>query len=66
MAMSLFRRLSWSSDGTFISTTAGKIDSQFMAPLIERSTWNQLATLTGHNKAITVSRINSKLFKHSA
>jgi WD40 repeat protein len=34
-----------------------------MAPLIERSSWNQLATLSGHNKAITVSRINQRLYK---
>lgn len=61
--MSLFRRLSWSSDGTFISTTAGKIGNQYLAPLIQRSTWDLLATLSGHSKSITVTRINPKLFK---
>ena len=34
-----------------------------MAPLIERSSWKQLATLTGHNKTITSSRINPRLYK---
>lgn len=34
-----------------------------IAPLIERSTWKQLATLSGHNKTITTSRINPRLYK---
>lgn len=63
MSQSLFRRLSWSSDGQFISTTAGKIGSQHMAPLFERSSWKQFATLSGHSKTITTSRINPRLFK---
>lgn len=61
--MSLFRRLSWSSDGTFISTTAGKIGTEYLAPLVNRSSWDQLATLSGHSKIINVTRINPKLFK---
>jgi hypothetical protein len=55
--------LSWSSDGAYISSTAGRIGSQFLAPLIERSTWNLQAALSGHNKPITVSKINPRLFK---
>lgn len=63
LTQSLFRRLSWSSDGLFISTTAGKIGPMHTAPLIERSSWKLLASLTGHNKTITSSRINPKLYK---
>lgn len=59
----MFRRLSWSADGQFISTTAGKVGSMHFAPLIERSTWKQMAALSGHNKTITTSRINPKLFR---
>jgi len=63
MSQSLFRRLSWSSDGQFISTTAGKIGQVHIAPLIERSSWKQFASLSGHAKTITSSRINPKLFR---
>lgn len=59
----MFRRLSWSSDGLFISTTAGKIGKVNMAPLIQRSSWSNLATLCGHMKSINASRINPKLYK---
>ena len=61
--MSLFRRLSWSSDGAFIATTGGKFGSDNIAPLIDRSNWNLLAALSGHMKPISVSRINPTLFK---
>jgi len=59
----LFRRLSWSADGAFISTTGGKVGSYNVAPLIERNSWGLIAALTGHSKPITVSRINPTLFK---
>jgi protein HIRA/HIR1 len=45
---SLFRRLSWSSDGAFISTTGGKVGQNQLAPLIKRNEWNLLAALAGH------------------
>ena len=61
--MSLFRRLSWSADGQFISTTAGKVGGMHTAPLIERSSWKLAATLAGHHKTITCSRINPRLYK---
>lgn len=61
--MSLFRRLSWSSDGAFIATTGGKAGSHNLAPLIDRTNWNMLAALGGHFKPISVSRINPTLFK---
>ncbi|CDW71962.1 protein hira [Stylonychia lemnae] len=64
MSQSLFRRLSWSADGQFISTTAGKVGSHHIAPLIERSSWKQMASLSGHNKTICTSRINPRLFKN--
>ena len=63
MAMSMFRRLSWSADGQFISTTAGRVGGLHTAPLIERSSWRCLATLTGHHKTITSSRINPRLYR---
>ena len=62
-SMSLFRRLSWSSDGAFIATTGGKFGTDNIAPLIDRSNWNLLAALSGHMKPISVSRINPTLFK---
>ena len=62
-SQSMFRRLSWSSDGFFISTTAGKIGKMNMAPLIQRSSWTNFATLCGHMKSINASRINPKLYK---
>ena len=65
MSMSLFRRLSWSADGQFISTTAGKVGGMHTAPLIERSTWKLAATLSGHNKTITASRINPRLYREA-
>ena len=61
--MSLFRRLSWSSDGAFIATTGGKLGQANIAPLIDRSNWNLLAALSGHFKPISVSRINPTLYK---
>lgn len=63
--MSLFRRLSWSADGQFISTTAGKVGGIHTAPLIERSSWKLIAAIGGHNKTITSSRINPRLYKDS-
>ena len=62
-SMSLFRRLSWSSDGAFIATTGGKFGNENIAPLIDRSNWNLLAALSGHFKPISVSRVNPTLFK---
>ena len=64
-SMSLFRRLSWSSDGAFIATTGGKDGVNNIAPLIERTTWNLSAALSGHMKPISVSRINPTLYKAS-
>ena len=61
--MSLFRRLYWSQDGTFISTTGGKAGQNNIAPLIERGKWGLMAALAGHSKPVTVSRINPALFK---
>ena len=61
--MSLFRRLSWSSDGAFIATTGGKDGTNNIAPLIERTSWNLSAALSGHLKPISVSRINPQLYK---
>lgn len=61
--MSLFRRLSWSSDGAFISTVGGKAGPHNIAPLIQRGKWDLMAALSGHQKPITVSRINPTLFK---
>jgi hypothetical protein len=61
--MSINRRLSWSSDGSFISATGGKIGSEFMVPLIERSSWDLMACLAGHSSSINISRINSRLYK---
>lgn len=61
--MSLFRRLSWSSDGAFIATTGGKDGANNIAPLIERTSWNLSAALSGHMKPISVSRINPTLYK---
>jgi protein HIRA/HIR1 len=63
MSMSMFRRLSWSADGAYLSTTAGKIGAYHTAPLIERSSWKILGTLSGHSKTITTSRINSRLYR---
>ena len=61
--MSLFRRLSWSSDGAFIATTGGKDGANNIAPMIERTSWNLTAALSGHMKPISVSRINPTLYK---
>jgi protein HIRA/HIR1 len=46
--MSLFRRLSWSSDGAFISTVGGKAGPHNIAPLIQRGKWDLMAALSGH------------------
>lgn len=62
-SMSLFRRLSWSSDGAFIATTGGKDGVNNIAPMIERTSWNLSAALSGHLKPISVSRINPTLYK---
>lgn len=64
MTQSLFRRLSWSQDGAFISTTGGKVGKHNVAPLIQRNTsWDLLACLSGHTKPINVSRINPTLYR---
>ena len=63
MSMSINRRLSWSSDGSFISSTGGRVCQQFMAPLIARGSWNLAACLSGHKSSINISRINSRLYK---
>lgn len=59
----MFRRLSWSADGGFISTTGGRVGSLNIAPLINRNSWGLTAALSGHSKPVTVSRINPFLFK---
>jgi WD40 repeat protein len=61
--MSINRRLSWSSDGSFISATGGRIGSEFVVPLIERSSWDLMACLSGHSSSINISRINQRLYK---
>ena len=61
--MCLFRRLSWSSAGAFIATTGGKDGANNIAPMIERTSWNLTAALSGHMKPISVSRINPTLYK---
>ena len=66
MSQSLFRRLSWSSDGAFISTTGGKVGPCQIAPLIDRNNWGLLAALSGHSNAISVSRINPVLYKEAS
>jgi WD40 repeat protein len=63
MSMSINRRLSWSSDGSFISATAGRICGEFVVPLIERSSWELMACLAGHSSSINISRINQRLYK---
>ena len=59
----MFRRLSWSADGHIISSTAGKIGGMHTAPMFERSSWKLLATLSGHQKTISSSRFNARLYK---
>ena len=59
----MFRRLSWSADGQFISTTAGRCGGVHTAPLIERSSWRLISSLSGHHKTITSSRINPRLYR---
>lgn len=66
MAMSMFRRLSWSADGQIISSTAGKLGAMHTAPLLERSSWKLLATLAGHSKTISSTRFNPRLYKDTA
>lgn len=63
MGMSINRRLSWSSDGSFISSTGGRVCGQFMVPLLERSSWNLSACLSGHKSSINITRINPRLYK---
>lgn len=63
MSMSINRRLSWSSDGTFISTTGGRIQGEYVVPLVERSSWKLIACLSGHSSSINISRINPRLYK---
>lgn len=63
MGMSINRRLSWSSDGSFISTTGGRVQGEYIVPLIERSSWDLAACLAGHSSSINISRINQKLYK---
>ena len=60
---SMFRRLSWSTDGKLISTSAGKIGHHESAPLISRSNWELQAALSGHGNVITCSRFNPNLYK---
>lgn len=64
MGMSINRRLSWSSDGSFISATGGRIQGEYVVPLIERSSWNLMACLSGHSSSINISRINQRLYKY--
>lgn len=63
MTMSINRRLSWSPDGSFISSTGGRVGRDFMVPLLERSSWKLVAALSGHKSSINISRINSRLYK---
>ena len=37
---------------------------EYIVPLIERSSWELMACLAGHNSSINISRINSRLYKH--
>jgi len=63
MGMSINRRLSWSADGSFISATGGRIKGEYIVPLIQRSTWDLMACLSGHSSSINISRINQRLYK---
>ena len=63
MGMSINRRLSWSSDGSFISTTGGRVCGEYLVPLLERSSWKLMASLSGHRSSINISRINPRLYK---
>mmetsp|Transcript_27450 Transcript_27450/g.41739 ORF Transcript_27450/g.41739 Transcript_27450/m.41739 type:complete len:178 (-) Transcript_27450:863-1396(-) len=63
MGMSINRRLSWSSEGSFICSTAGRVCNEQMAPLISRSSWDLMACLAGHNSSINISRVNPSLYK---
>jgi len=40
------------------------VGNENISPLIDRNQWNLLAALSGHSKPITVSRINSTLYKN--
>ena len=63
MGMSINRRLSWSADGSFISATGGRIKGEYIVPLIQRSSWDLMACLSGHSSSINISRINQRLYK---
>lgn len=57
----IFRRLDWAPDGGSFCLSAAVKACKPLAAVIQRSTWNCVADLVGHDVATTCSRFHSKL-----
>ena len=70
MTQSLFRRISWSTDGSFLCTTNAVVKNKHVASTIAREGWTTAsapasgaANLVGHKQPVVVSRHASQLLK---
>ena len=70
-SQTLFRRLSWSTDGTYICSTNGVVKNKHVASTISREGWSVsssksaaagAANLVGHKQPVVVSRHCPRLF----
>lgn len=69
MTQSLFRRISWATDGSFICTTNAVVKNKHVASTISREKWaiassgsaSGAASLVGHTQPVVVSRHSPSL-----
>ncbi|TPX37607.1 hypothetical protein SmJEL517_g00636 [Synchytrium microbalum] len=62
----LFRRLSWSPDGSMIVTANGENCAVSVAPVITRDGWKADINLVGHHLPVEVAAFNPVLFQVSS
>lgn len=64
-SQTLFRRLSWATDGTYICCTNATLNKKHVASTISREGWttNRTAHLVGHKQPVVVSRHLSRLIQ---
>lgn len=48
-------RLSWSPDGSYVTTTQGMNNKQPTAIVLKRGEWSTFCDFVGHKQAITVT-----------
>jgi protein HIRA/HIR1 len=58
-------RLSWSPDGQSLLTSNGFLDVRPVAPVLARGSWEVVANLVGHSRAVGACRFSPRLLRTS-